>query len=80
MIEIKNFVKTQVLEVETMVAGKSYPATVILYQSAGSQRFLFTMLPAQAREMAVALKACAKELEKAAKQAAVDARAKELGL
>ena len=70
MKEIKNFVKSQVLEIEALPAGKSYPATVTLYQSAGSTRFVFSMLPAQAREMAAALEACARELESAAKEQA----------
>ena len=76
MVKIKNFVENQVLEVDTLEAGECYPATVNLHQSAGSTRFAFAMLPAQAREMAVALEDCARELEDNVENAALKAAGK----
>jgi hypothetical protein len=81
MVEIKNFVKNQVLEVSTLDCAPAYPATVTLMQGTGSMRFLFAMLPAQARELAAALSMCAMELDCAAKELAgeLEGAAKELG-
>jgi len=61
-VRIDNFVHTEALTVFTRHLESLGPL-VKIQQTAGSMYFNFAMSPAQAREMAAALTACADELE-----------------